>query len=323
MKTKSLFLSAIFTIAGFSMVNAQLASDSKIVAQWKFDEGTGTTAADTKGVSNGTVTTATWVDGKVGKALNFAAGLEANVKVPDNVTIDFSTASSFTFSVLMQVTNINVTADMNFIWKGATGKTTVDEKGRWYGMLFKSNQLRLAVDDDIVKTQLGYSNANLKMDLTGGWNHIVGVRDRTAGKLFLYINKEMVAEMVDGTVQEIASTPLPLIIGNNNALNRNFEGSLDELTMYNAALTAAEITELYNFYFATNGIENLQMNGINILTEKSKINITAENAANVKILSLEGKTIASQLVQGSASFSTKAGMYIVSVNNKTVKVIVY
>ena len=257
MKLKSLLFLALIMFASSSFIRAQLSSDSKIVAQWKFDEGTGTTAADTKGTSNGTLISlpeSAWVDGVVGKALNFDTGDTAScIEVADNTTIDFTATTSFTISVLVKVADISGT-DMNFIWKGATGKNTADEKGHWYGMLFKSNQLRIAVDDDENKSQLGFSDADQTMNMDG-WNHLVGVRDLTSGNLYLYINGAKVAEMADGTTGDITSTPLPLIIGNNNNHNRNFLGSLDEITMYNAALSDTEIKELYDYYMANDVVD--------------------------------------------------------------------
>src|SRR2546423_591320 len=53
------------------------------VAYWKFDEGSGTTAADSSGFANaGTVNGPTWTSGEIGGALNFD-GVNDYVSVPD------------------------------------------------------------------------------------------------------------------------------------------------------------------------------------------------------------------------------------------------
>lgn len=297
MKLKSLLLLAIAMVASTSLIKAQLSSDSKIVAQWKFDEGTGTNVSDTKGTSNGTMnnmTDAAWVDGISGKALDFSTGdATAYVEVADNAIIDFNATTSFTISVFVKVADISGT-DMNFIWKGATGKNTADEKGHWYGMLFKDNQLRVAVDDDATKTQLAFADANLTMTMDG-WNHLVGVRDLIAGNLYLYINGVKVAEMVDGTTGDITSTPLPLVIGNNNGHDRNFLGALDEITMYNSALSDAEIAEIYNHYTSTTGVSSLDLiEGLKLVRNPVVDQLVLTNASaftRIEIYNLTGALV--------------------------------
>ena len=322
MKLKSLLLLTAVLFASTTLIKAQLSSDSKIVAQWKFDEGTGTTAADTKGTSNGTLNNipeSAWIDGLVGKAINFDTGDAASyVEVADNTILDFNSTTSFTISVLMKVADISGT-DMNFIWKGATGKNTPDEKGHWYGMLFKDNQLRIAVDDDVQKSQLGFSDANLTMDMEN-WNHIVGVRDLTAGNLYLYVNGVKVAEMVDGTTEDITSSPLPLVIGNNNNHDRNFLGAMDEITMYNSALSDTEIQELYDHYMNGSGVNDLDLSNAMVLggnPVNDQLVLKSTSAiTRVEIYSITGSRIKSITNNGAANINANVsdlmqGKYIV------------
>ena len=323
MKLKFLLLLTAVIFSCTSLLKAQLSSDSKIVAQWKFDEGTGTAAADTKGTSNGTLNNmpeSAWVDGIAGKALDFNTGdVSSYVEVADNAAIDFDATTSFTISVFVKVADVSGT-DMNFIWKGATGKNTPDEKGHWYGMLFKDNQLRVAIDDDANKSQLAFADANLTMNMDG-WNHLVGVRDLTAGNLYLYINGIKVAEMVDGTTGDITSTPLPLVIGNNNGHDRNFQGALDEITMYNAALSETEIKELYDYYMGggsgvsnVNFAENMTLGGNPVNDQLILTN--ASSVSRIEIYSITGALVKTVSNNKSESFTTNVsdllkGKYIV------------
>ena len=70
---------------------------SNLVAYWKFDEGTGTTTADSSGNGNtGTLTNGPlWTAGRIGNALYFD-GIDDNVTVPDSNSLDLS--NSFTLS---------------------------------------------------------------------------------------------------------------------------------------------------------------------------------------------------------------------------------
>ena len=67
------------------------------MAYWKFDEGSGTTVADSSGNGNtGTLVNGPlWTAGRVGNAL-FFDGIDDNVTVPDSNSLDLS--SSFTLS---------------------------------------------------------------------------------------------------------------------------------------------------------------------------------------------------------------------------------
>ena len=110
-------------------------------------------------------------------------------------------------------------------------------------MYFSSNRLRFAVDDDVTKTQCQYNNANLIM-WKDDWNHIVGVRDRADDSLYIYINGEKVASLFDGTVLDISNLS-PMIIGNGETMGRKLgDAILDEIRLYDVALSPAEIAAL-------------------------------------------------------------------------------
>src|SRR4030095_10522659 len=72
-------------------------SPSDLVAYWKFDEGSGTSAADASGNGNTAtlVNGPVWTAGRVGNALYFD-GINDNLTVPDSNSLDPS--SSFTLS---------------------------------------------------------------------------------------------------------------------------------------------------------------------------------------------------------------------------------
>src|SRR3989339_107159 len=65
------------------------------IGEWRFEEGTGTTAADTSGGNNNgiLVNSPTWLNGKVGKALQFD-GLNTYVTISDSNVLDLTTGIS-------------------------------------------------------------------------------------------------------------------------------------------------------------------------------------------------------------------------------------
>src|SRR3989344_4345202 len=69
---------------------AQVAPTSGLVAHWKFDEGSGTTAADSAGSNTGILSGGpTWTTGKLGNALSFDGSNDA-VQIPDSNSLDVS-----------------------------------------------------------------------------------------------------------------------------------------------------------------------------------------------------------------------------------------
>ena len=83
--------------AWFANAASPAVGGSDLVAHWKFDEGSGTTASDSSGNGNtGTLVNGPlWTAGKVGNAL-FFDGIDDNVTVADSNSLDLS--SSFTLS---------------------------------------------------------------------------------------------------------------------------------------------------------------------------------------------------------------------------------
>ncbi|MFB6150922.1 MAG: GH32 C-terminal domain-containing protein [Haloarculaceae archaeon] len=99
---------------------------------------------------------------------------------------------------------------------------------------------------------------------TGEWSHVVGVFDRQAGELALYLNGDRVASASIDAGAEIQPADDPLRIGKNNHPStvdgvfdiELFDGVVDELELYCAALTASEITAHYRGVLDDHGGEH-------------------------------------------------------------------
>jgi len=83
------------------------------------------------------------------------------------------------------------------------------------------------------------------------YNHIVGVADRAAGKIFLYVNGEHASRAAwNGNIRNPASKWKIGMSGDRTwkELHRgNLDGTIDEVRLYNRALSAEEVEELYLF----------------------------------------------------------------------------
>jgi len=196
------------------------------VASFAFDEGTGTAAGDRSGSGNtGTISGATWTTaGKRGKALVFD-GVNDMVSVPDKASLHLTGAVSI--DAWVRPTSV---AD----WSSVVMKERpaglawslygADNTGRAAG--FVNN------GDDKAATATAATPVN-------AWTHLAMTYDGASVRLY-----------VNGTLVKTTAAPGPLTastgvlrIGGNSIWGEWFAGTIDEVNVYNRALTAAEVTQ--------------------------------------------------------------------------------
>jgi hypothetical protein len=206
-----------------------------LVAHWKFDEGTGTTASDSSGNGNtGTLINGPlWIAGKVGNALYFD-GMDDNVNVLDSNSLDLS--SSFTLSAWVNPsstsTNWNtilVKNDRYHLFSNVTGSACTD--GSPLG--------------GFSTTQMNYVCPSSPIPLNT-WTHLTLTYNGSV--LTLYQNGVGVATSnVSGTLSSGTET---LQIGGNK-YGQYFKGLIDEVRVYSRALSGTEIQTIYQQESAT------------------------------------------------------------------------
>ncbi|MEV1004026.1 LamG-like jellyroll fold domain-containing protein [Nonomuraea sp. NPDC050202] len=205
-------------------------------ARWSFDEATGTTAADASG-NDHTVTLngAAWATGKdqSGVQLN---GTSSSYGVTDGPVVH--TNASYTVSGWARIDN--TTADHTLASQdGAVnsafklGYAPGDKK--WRMITYQSDTTN-ATPVRALSTQNATANQ---------WTHLVGVYDATAGRLRLYVNGVLNADVAFTSNWDATSN---VQIGRskvNGALNYYLKGGIDEVRLYQRALTTQEIGTLY------------------------------------------------------------------------------
>ncbi|MCF7803310.1 MAG: DUF4957 domain-containing protein [Candidatus Marinimicrobia bacterium] len=225
------------------------------IAHWDFDDASGLTADESVNGFDGTLTNMLgneWDVGVHGTALDFSAGTDSSVVlVESNDTLAVDSTQSFSISLLAKTDPINNTNAQGLLMKGSFGDPNSGDR---YQMEFKDGEVRIAVDDDETKSQLG---GELPADYpVNQWAHIVGVRDQGIPglknkSLKLYLNGEFLAAMPDlttGPIQTDTDDPFALHIGNSINLDTPLDGLLDDVQMYDYALTPEKVTELYESY---------------------------------------------------------------------------
>lgn len=232
---------------------------ANLMAHWKFDEGTGTTAGDASANNlDGTFKTGdafwgagnpTWTADRYGNAnsaIYFNAG--ANVEVPYNTKLN---PDNLTISLWMK-------QDVN---DPILNNQYMVALNRWNGW-----KLNMQADPKAFMTikadgPTWYDRDNADPILTqGDWYHVVVTFG--GGHMVFYVNGVMVKDWdnTPGTAIDISANPINLTIGQDLPTDKYtategdfyvnwggyFKGSLDEIRIYNAVLTGTQVTSLYN-----------------------------------------------------------------------------
>ncbi|MFO7668988.1 MAG: LamG-like jellyroll fold domain-containing protein, partial [Bacteroidales bacterium] len=223
------------------------------VAYWKFDEMEGTKAANEGDpILVGelvNMSPSSWTNGILDGALIFD-GTDDYVMVSHNGILDFG-RESFSISAWLKAETLTGNS-MFLIHKGSfSADEGAGTNGKWYGIEIKNNELRFAIDDNSVKSQA--TLVNVGPLLSEKWAHIAGVRDTEAGILKLYVNGEMLVSVADGTGS--TSQDIDLHLGSSADAGGALLGVLDEVKLFNYALSDAEVQAIYEALAGNVGIE--------------------------------------------------------------------
>ena len=221
-------------ITGFS-----IAEDTNLIAYYKFEDNAQDSAGITHGINNGAV----FIDGKVGIALSFD-GVNDYVDIGNGSILKFG-RGDFTYAAWIKTTSAKFNQ-----------RIISDEK------IGQSNHRALklipvfisGVSSPTYKVQFWCRDSmgnNILADITttvtdSNWHHVVGVRNGSAGYIY-----------VDGRLEGSATNPATgscdgnarTFIGGRDAITSplSFNGSIDEVRIYNRALSESEVKELYQF----------------------------------------------------------------------------
>jgi hypothetical protein len=230
------------SVASISVTVSNTLSVPGPVAYWKFDEGAGATAADSSG--NGytlsLVNGPTWTAGKLNGGLSFN-GLNEYGVVPG---IDLSGTAAASVSVWL-----------NRVWTPLTSGATVLLE---FSANFNSSTTGFTIfpDDQCGGMALGLQGNNgynincYNQPSSGAWHHLVFIYDKSqnaAGEVSLYLDGVLQAprSRLYGADNSnlFGANPLYLFSRGGNQLFAS--GTIDELRIYNRALSAAEVGQLY------------------------------------------------------------------------------
>lgn len=211
--------------------------DDGLVGYWRLDEGSGITTKDSSGFgNNGTlVENPTWTTGKNGGGIDFN-GINS-VDVPNNPTLQITGSTTIT------------------AWFKSTSYPGDDAP-----ILSKrggEDSYQLDVTADSGQRTIGFKLGNVPINTRhiryGGtplslntWYHVAGVYNAQAQTINVYLNGvEDNGTLINTVVSSQSSNNTDLRIGERKGLpDFNFRGIIDEVRLYNRAITPNEVTAI-------------------------------------------------------------------------------
>ena len=214
---------------------------SGLVAHWKFDEGTGTTAGDSVGSNNGTLTNGpTWTAGKVGSgSLNFD-GSDDRVTAPDSNSL--SNVSAITVAVWVYPHQWKANSFEPIINKGSNGAVA----DREWRLRNSAGMLAWHISNDGQdpgSASLEFPSSQIPPNV---WTHVVATYDdNNNDQLAVYINGSLY-KTATGEPGGIYNGSAALGVGGYyNTTADSFDGVVDDVRIYNRALSVNDIAALY------------------------------------------------------------------------------
>ncbi len=198
-----------------------------IVAAYSFNEGLGSVVGDSSGYgNNGSISNATWTAlGYFSNALNFD-GLTSLVSVPDSTSLGLGNTGSM--EAWVKLSNLNM-------WHGIIAKGSVDASASMdYGM--EVDYLNRVLCDLGTGTagQVLYSTMTMNANQ---FHHLACTWDGTT--FSLYIDGVLNASTPQ-TLMPVANSS-PLSIGQFGGNTDRLNGTIDEVRLYNRALSQSDI----------------------------------------------------------------------------------
>ena len=217
---------------------AAAATDPNLISWWEFDEGTGLIAYDSAGDNDGTLRgEPDWVPGMIG---NYALDFNG---VHDRIVIEGSAGHGSPLNIYNSDLTISA-----WIKPRGTGTRSIVCRAK---SLYITYHLRIEstnrVSINTYKQGPGHWLLTTEESLTENiWYHIVGVFDRTGDQGRIYINGINKAEgtMTTDPLSNDATTKIGCV-HEETSDSYYFNGTIDDLRIYNRVLSAEEVQELY------------------------------------------------------------------------------
>lgn len=235
-----------------SLIYAGGVVSDKPIGFWRLNESSGNIAHDyisgkdgfyTNVVLNQTGCSAVDLD----KAAGFGPSINSYV---GGIPVDFGTNGNRDFTVEAWVKGNAQTTDAGIISRGTGGGGEQFNLDTGAG----NHAFRFFIRDSFGTAH----GANGTIAPNGAWHHVVGVVDKANLLVVLYVDGVSNASATIDVANGILNSTNPMTIGSRQsgtgAFNNQFVGTIDEVAVYNYALTSAQIKTHYNSQASLLGI---------------------------------------------------------------------
>jgi len=219
-----------------------------LISEWKFDENQGTTAYDTwakYNPNNGTLVNGpVWKSGSecVSGSCLYFDGVDDYVDCGNNPSLNITDAITI---------EARVKDCTNYGWSQVAGRNHSTSYYSDYAIILRNYNSTIDYFIRIVTTDGVLYDASSKYRADPYWHHIVGTFDGRYMKLYFDGSLKKTTDL--GSQKKIATSGNNLLIG--NWFSQKFNGLIDEVRIYNAALPSAKIKQHY-----VQGLQNLLVN---------------------------------------------------------------
>lgn len=171
----------------------------------------------------------TLVSGKFGDGLQFD-GADDYIRVFRKDDLDF-TAHGFSLCFWIKQTDTDITMPWLSFMEGNIGYAVYHDA---------SGCVTFEINDGYIPSFVEGSNT---VFVNGSWVFVTAIVDRNPDELRLYANGELIASAEDST-GNISNTALTIYLATDGSLNNFFKGAMDEVRIYNYALSETDIQKL-------------------------------------------------------------------------------
>jgi hypothetical protein len=227
-----------------------LAPTEGLIHYWKFDESSGTTAADSAGSTNGTLANGpVWqpTGGKVGGALSFDDNDDI-VQLVSNAPGVLAGMTQLTLAAWVKGNNLGVSGNHDMIYSEVNAGNCGDT---YFGTEIYEGNTGDPEFGITTSTQAGYPSQAYETFSSNTWYHVVSVYDSVTDVHKTYVNGQL-EDSHSLAASALPSSNASSSIGNDvNVCNTaGFNGLIDDVRIYNRVLSASEVQSLY---YATGG----------------------------------------------------------------------
>jgi len=274
----SIFIFTFLILNSQFLISQEYTTDANTVLLLHFNETSGTTAYDSSGnANNGTVTGATIVDGKFGKARSFSSGSLTYVELNNLDTNNNNVAT-----VLLN--NFTVEAWINVGTPTGNEASIVD-----FGVTQDQTRLKLnASMNPVFKFGLGITYTSSKVLSAGQWYHLAASVDRNLNTGKFYINGILDGTFTPSTGYRYQNVRVGILDNGNS----KFDGIIDEVRISKIARSRSALNSVIDVASTSptqNQLNTPKSANINVVFTKDVSQATVTSTSFVAYGSVSGR----------------------------------